>query len=260
MPTEANVTAVESANGPSVKQAQNTPPKTSPEANRKNSQTGRPQRWISQALVPIKAQLASRQAQKLYRYNFQTAAHALYTMSVILPTMIDAKSVASLGEVMDNAIAEIKIELQSETERCTKLAEENGIDLTAVKHSQPKDITVEINSPRGGQYFALIRGVDRLISMFDMLWLSGLYSDSQYNTACYQWQKKIARLANRFRSMSQRAMALAHRRMDDNRNASLSGLINPDGDFVFEASVNAIAAPEDQDEGAIKAEKAEDKK
>lgn len=221
-------------------------PSKKPAPAKKPQQQRKPRPPVSQARVTIPGQLRSRQAQKLYRYNFETASYALYTMSVILPTMVDEKSVLDVSGVVDGEIDAVRNDLASEIERAKEMAETNGIDLDAVQYSKPQKITVEINSPKAGQFFGLIREMDRLIGMLDMLWLSGIYNDHQYNTGCYQWQRRISKLANRLRNIAQRTMAMARRRMDDKRNASLDGLFDPDGDFVFRESVGALAQQDDE--------------
>ena len=210
----------------STEKAQATP--NPPAAKRPKPKQKKPRERASRANVPVKLSLHSNHAQKVFEYNFGTAANALYVMSVILPIYVDAQGVNGIGEVIDKEFDGVREELTADIERATQVAEENGIDLSAVEYTKPKEYTAELTTPRAGQYLGLIREMDRFISMTDVLWLSGIYNDHQHQTGSYKWRRQLIKLANRMRNTSSRAMNLARR--TDGQSGALAELFVDSGE------------------------------
>ena len=76
---------------------------------------------------------------------------------------------------LDLAMAE---ELKAEHARLAQLRESNGISATP-RYTNPKRITVHISSPQLAQYTALIEELDRLMTVMDALWLTGVLTNKQ---------------------------------------------------------------------------------
>lgn len=201
----------------------------------------------SQAVYAMTVQLHSRQAQNVFEHHFESAAYYLYHMSVVFSTMADGDSVDKLGRVLDMEIQKVRDEIEDEIARSREEAEQYGIDVSAIEYTTPREYRAEINTPKTSQYLGLIRGIDQLIGMLDVLWLSGAITDNGYNTRCYQWQRKLSKLRNRFRGISQRAMAAARRRMgQEGRNASVSDIFNDDGTLDFTTPLGQLDAQRKQ--------------
>jgi len=185
-----------------------------------NTQSSRkPSAPVSQAVVMSRVSLSSRHAQRVYKRSYSTAARALYVLSVMLRIYASEKEAEQIGTLCDEMLASVRKDLDEEIARMQQVAETQGVDLGAVAYTQPEEYVAEITTPKASQYIGLVRELDRLIGLIDVLWLSGVYNDSQHNAGSYQWQRRLIKLANRLRNLAQRSMALARR--DD---ASVSGL------------------------------------
>lgn len=167
---------------------------------------------ISQAIFPMTVELRSRHAQRAFKRGYETAARALYALSILLPIYAGEDKAAQVGEHADAMIAEQRKGLVEEIERMTQVAEEHGIDLSAVEYTNAKRFTAEITTPRASQYLGLLREMDRLVSLIDVLWLSGVYDDQQHNNGAYHWQRNLIKLANQLRTLSGQAIAIAQKK------------------------------------------------
>ena len=68
--------------------------------------------------------------------------------------------------------------------RLAQLREANGISATP-RYTNPKRITVHISSPQLAQYTALIEELDRLMTVMDALWLTGVLTNKQRADGAY---------------------------------------------------------------------------
>ena len=170
-----------------------------------------PRAPVSQAVVHINLKLRSRHTQRVYQRSYGTAQRALYTLSVMLRVYANDAEADQVGEVVNQMIATVRDDLAEEIARMEAVAETQGVNLGAVEYTQPQSFEAEISTPKAGQYLGLLREMDRFISLMDLLWLSGVYTDAQYNTGSYQWQRRLIKLANRLRNLAQRAMTLSRR-------------------------------------------------
>ena len=80
-------------------------------------------------------------------------------------------------------IGELAAELRAEHARLAQLRESNGISATP-RYTNPKRITVHISSPQLAQYTALIEELDRLMTVMDALWLTGVNANQKVPTPC----------------------------------------------------------------------------
>lgn len=187
------------------------------------NQNREPRAPVSQAIVKAKINLRSRHAQRVYRRSYSTAARAFYTLSVMLRIYVNEQEAEQIGAVCDGMLGAVREDLTQEIARMEQVAETQGIDLGAIAYTQPEEFEVEITTPKASQYLGLIREMDRLIGLIDVLWLSGVYNDTQYNAGSYQWQRRLIKLANRLRNLAQRGMALARR--EDGAAGALAELL-----------------------------------
>ncbi len=87
----------------------------------------------------------------------------------------------------------------------------NGISATP-RYTNPKQITVHISSPQLAQYTALIEELDRLMTVMDTLWLTGVLTNKQRADGAYQWRTRILRAGREIIEIERRARAAAEKR------------------------------------------------
>lgn len=213
-------------------------------AKRQRRGTRRP---VSQAVVHMKVQLRSRHAQRTYRRGYSTASRALYTLSVILRIYATEAEAEQVNTYADEMLSSVHNELAAEIERMEKVAADNGIERGAVNYTVPEEHDVEVNSPRAGQYLGLIRQMDRFVSLIDVLWLSGTYTDAQHSAGSYQWHRRLVKLANRLRNLAQRSMAMTRRDSNEARRALVKEMLGDGADN----DIPAIEDGDDDDEGLL---------
>lgn len=199
---------------------------------------------VSQAVVRIRLHLRSRHAQRVFRRSYTTAARALYTLSVMLRVYATQTEAEHVGAVADGMLDAVREDLAGEIARMEKLIADQGIDLGAVEYTEPQEFEAAISTPKAGQYLGLIREMDRFIALVDLLWLSGVYTDSQYSAGSYQWQRRLVKLANRLRNLAQHAMALARR--EDGAERSLAELLASDTEAHAEGEEGSATDTESQ--------------
>lgn len=192
-------------------QAAKTKSQASPPASRGSNNKPSSRNNISQAIVPVTVELRSRHAQRAYKRGYETAARALYALSILLPIYAGEDKAAQIGEHAEAMIEEQRTGLTEEIERMSQVAEEHGIDLSAIEYTNAQQFSAQITTPRAGQYLGLLREMDRLVSLIDVLWLSGVYDDQQHNNGAYHWQRDLIKLANQLRTLSGQAIAMAQK-------------------------------------------------
>lgn len=250
--TDSQPAETDSSASPAPDTTQSTPDKADPKAPATNqtkeagSKTGNRKRAerprVSQAVVSTRLHLRSRHAQQVFTRGYNTAARAFYTLSVMLRIYVSNPEAEQVGALADQMLTEVREELDNEIARMKQVVETEGMDPTAITYTKPVEYEVEINTPKAGQYLALIRRMDEFISLMDLLWLSGVYTDTQYNAGSYQWQRRLIKFANRLRNLAQRAMALAR----DNRGGD-SGIT----DFLTADDSDDDAGDSGDDDGAV---------
>ena len=92
-----------------------------------------------------------------------------------------------------------------------QLREANGISATP-RYTNPKRITVHISSPQLAQYTALIEDLDRLMTVMDALWLTGVLTNKQRADGAYQWRTRVLRTGREIIDIERRARKSAEKR------------------------------------------------
>ncbi len=98
---------------------------------------------------------------------------ALYGIDVVLRIIGDDEEMDQVEEIVGTLTGKLAEELRAEQARLEQLREANGISATP-RYTNPKQITVHISSPQLAQYTALIDELDRLMTVMDALWLTGV--------------------------------------------------------------------------------------
>jgi hypothetical protein len=155
--------------------------------------------------------IQSNHAQRLLDRGFLLVVRALYGIDVVLRIIGDDEEMDQVEEIVGKLIGELAAELKAEHARLAQLRESNGISATP-RYTNPKRITVHISSPQLAQYTALIEELDRLMTVMDALWLTGVLTNKQRADGAYQWRTRVLRTGREIIEIERRARASAEKR------------------------------------------------
>jgi len=155
--------------------------------------------------------IQSNHAQRLLDRGFLLVVRALYGIDVVLRIIGDDEEMDQVEEIVGKLIGELAEELKAEHARLAQLRESNGISATP-RYTNPKRITVHISSPQLAQYTALIEELDRLMTVMDALWLTGVLTNKQRADGAYQWRTRVLRTGREIIEIERRARASAEKR------------------------------------------------
>jgi hypothetical protein len=153
----------------------------------------------------------SNHAQRLLDRGFVLVVRALYGIDVVLRIIGDDEEMDQVEEIVGRRIGELAAELRAEHARLAQLREANGISATP-RYTNPRRITVHISSPQLAQYTALIEELDRLMTVMDALWLTGVLTNKQRADGAYQWRLRVLRTGREIIEIERRARASAEKR------------------------------------------------
>jgi hypothetical protein len=153
----------------------------------------------------------SNHAQRLLDRGFLLVGRALYGIDVVLRIIGDDEEMDQVEEIVGLLIGELAAELRAEHARLAQLREANGISATP-RYTNPKRITVHISSPQLAQYTALIEELDRLMTVMDALWLTGVLTNKQRADGAYQWRTRVLRTGREIIEIERRARKSAEKR------------------------------------------------
>lgn len=131
--------------------------------------------------------IQSNHAQRLLDRGFLLVVRALYGIDVVLRILGDDAEMDQVEGIVGSLIGALAAELRAEHARLAQLREANGISATP-RYTNPRKITVHISSPQLAQYTALIEELDRLMTVMDALWLTGVLTNKQRADGAYQWR------------------------------------------------------------------------
>jgi hypothetical protein len=155
--------------------------------------------------------IQSNHAQRLLDRGFLLVVRALYGIDVVLRILGDDEEMDQVEEIVGKLIGALATELRAEHARLAQLREANGIGATP-RYTNPKRITVHISSPQLAQYTALIEELDRLMTVMDALWLTGVLTNRQRADGAYQWRTRVLRTGREIIEIERRARASAEKR------------------------------------------------
>jgi hypothetical protein len=153
----------------------------------------------------------SNHAQRLLDRGFLLVVRALYGIDVVLRILGDDAEMDQVEEIVSKLIGELATELRAEHARLAQLREANGIGATP-RYTNPRKITVHISSPQLAQYTALIGELDRLMTVMDALWLTGVLTNKQRADGAYQWRTRVLRTGREIIDIERRARKSAEKR------------------------------------------------
>ena len=155
--------------------------------------------------------IQSNHAQRLLDRGFLLVVRALYGIDVVLRILGDDEEMDQVEGVVGSLIGALAAELRAEHARLAQLREANGISATP-RYTHPRRITVHISSPQLAQYTALIEELDRLMTVMDALWLTGVLTNRQRADGAYQWRIRVLRTGREIIEIERRARVSAEKR------------------------------------------------
>jgi hypothetical protein len=155
--------------------------------------------------------IQSNHAQRLLDRGFLLVVRALYGIDVVLRILGDDAEMDQVEGIVGALIGALAAELRAEHARLAQLREANGISATP-RYTNPRKITVHISSPQLAQYTALIEELDRLMTVMDALWLTGVLTNKQRADGAYQWRIRVLRTGREIMEIERRARASAEKR------------------------------------------------
>ncbi len=155
--------------------------------------------------------IQSNHAQRLLDRGFLLVVRALYGIDVVLRILGDDAEMDQVEGIVGSLIGALAAELRAEHGRLAQLREANGISATP-RYTNPRKITVHISSPQLAQYTALIEELDRLMTVMDALWLTGVLTNKQRADGAYQWRTRVLRTGREIIEIERRARASAEKR------------------------------------------------
>jgi hypothetical protein len=155
--------------------------------------------------------IQSNHAQRLLDRGFLLVVRALYGIDVVLRILGDDEEMDQVEGIVGALIGTLAAELRAEHARLAQLREANGISATP-RYTHPRRITVHISSPQLAQYTALIEELDRLMTVMDALWLTGVLTNRQRAEGAYQWRIRVLRTGREIIEIERRARASAEKR------------------------------------------------
>ena len=155
--------------------------------------------------------IQSNHAQRLLDRGFLLVVRALYGIDVVLRILGDDAEMDQVEGIVGSLIGALAAELRAEHARLAQLREANGIGATP-RYTNPRKITVHISSPQLAQYTALIEELDRLMTVMDALWLTGVLTNKQRADGAYQWRIRVLRTGREIIEIERRARVSAQKR------------------------------------------------
>ena len=206
----------------------------------------------SRLFIKVEVVLSSHQAQQVYKRMFVPLSHAVYQLSVVLRIIATPEAADQIEEIVESQLRSVLSELKSEQERLQILIDDAGLT-DAPGFSNAQDLKVEVSTPQAGLFLTMIRELDKVVEMIGQLWLAGQFSNQQYTSGAYQWQRRLMRMANRIRTLSDRSMAAARRQATQKgpHNAALEKALadldaSEHGGDAVKASLEALEQQADE--------------
>ncbi len=183
--------------------------------------------------------LHSDEAQHVTERMGQIVDDSLRNMRYGLRYATGEKNMDKIVEMVETAFTQVTTDLNEEMARVQKMIDDNGVVIPSV-YKHPVTLTVRHSTPMSAHYFGIIQQLDKLISEFEKLWLSGVWKDGQRDAAGREWQRRVARLGSDINNREQRAWMSAARR--EKKVQEKGDKTKKHGD-AMPAQVTELAAP-----------------
>ena len=155
--------------------------------------------------------LNSVQAQRVFERSFQTIAYSLFALEVILRIMGEKPEVVNaVLATVEARIASMRQLIDQEAKDLQAIA--LALDFQSPTYSQPVTVVAAISTPQAGMVAGMMRRMDEMMSMMDMLWLNGELTGERRTADQRRWERRFYSLAGILHNLQARAREEAKRR------------------------------------------------
>lgn len=171
----------------------------------------KPREDISTPTISEPVTLRTHQAQQVKKRVLDKVLTSMFLTDVILRLIADDGEADIVNDTIAGTIGRVDADLTAEIARLTKIRDDNGIT-SEVGYSRIEQTTVGISSPMGGRFIVVLRRLDAMMAMVDLLWMCGHLNGAQKKRAGYEWSRRILRAANSVIMLERRARREAVRK------------------------------------------------
>ncbi|MDU7585880.1 MAG: hypothetical protein E7K47_00550 [Acidovorax sp.] len=178
---------------------------SAPQQAQRRTQTSRPE-------YRHELMLKSIQAQRVFERTYQTMAYSLFSVEVILRIMGEKpEAVDAVAKLVDSRIATVSQQLEEAGTALIAKAKETGLNVNPT-YSQPVKVVAAISTPQAGKVAQMMRRLDDMMSIIDMLWLNSEMSGEDRTAEQHRWERRFYSLAGFLFNLQARAREEAKRR------------------------------------------------
>lgn len=151
----------------------------------------------------VSVKLNTEFARRVYKRCFDRLKGDLYVLTVrtLAGRMDDAAK--AIETIISDAFSGTRKDLDAELERSDALLDDAKLTGLAEYENIP-EIRAAYSTPRAKEFLDLLLKMDQLLMRYDALWLSGHIETHQYWSRCYNWQRRLTKVANRLRELGNR--------------------------------------------------------
>lgn len=215
---EVNATSLQSPATPAAPKAPTAKAKksvvTSPQTEQPTGRTDKQpvRRQTSRPEYRLELMLNSVQAQRVFERSFHTIAYSLFSVDVVLRIMGEKPEVVSaVITIVDQRIAALKHLIEEEAKAMHAQAQACGLQVSPT-YSQPAKVVAAISTPQAGVVASVVRRMDEMMNVMDMLWLNGELSTDTRLAEQHRWERRFYSLAGYLFNLQARAREEAKNR------------------------------------------------
>ncbi len=156
--------------------------------------------------------LVTKPTQEVYKRVYKALSRAHVNIGVVIRVRseIEKGSELEMADQAEQTLAEmyttLRDEVSQEHEILDKLLEDKGIT-ELVKYTSEKIVNAPVHSPEDNEYIALLGELDALVTKFDTLWLSGVFTSKQKVVSTMEWKRKLMKHSARIIDLSNKMRA-----------------------------------------------------
>ncbi|MDT0618540.1 hypothetical protein RM531_08620 [Salinisphaera sp. P385] len=170
-------------------------------------------RGNSRAIMTKDITFGSTPAQKLFGRHNGVVSSNLYQLGVMLPIRTTIEVADRVEGVINEYLTKVEEDLQAQIDRMEELMASHNIQDTPT-YTSSETYHCEITTPHQARFLRLISLLDRLVLFIDALWLEGVFNNKQRNSAIYDNNRRVARLAGRIRNLANSAKSVLNKGKD----------------------------------------------
>lgn len=156
----------------------------------------------SRAVRKIKVHLGTTPAQKVLERHYGVVSANLYHMCVMVPILTNTDIAARTESLIEQYFEVAHSGIHGEIQRVQTLLEQSGIaDDSDTTFTRAQELTIDITTPYAARFARLTSDLDRLISIIESAFLTGVFTSVQRATAIRHGSNRLSRLGGRIRNL-----------------------------------------------------------